>query len=175
MSIAREKVIIKEACMLWVSQFNAFPVSIVQKLFCLHSEDWNEITPILEKTRVFSYKYQNSGVVVKINRDEEGKYKYIVNLDNGEEKESYDNDLSIENDTYFPMWGTMWQFNDVCDKQWITSKENQRIMAECGFRIYESKEFGYFFGIDGAGYDFYKSHWFPLYEKRGLGWHSINK
>lgn len=44
-------------------------------------------------------------------------------------------------------------------------------MSEYGFRIFESGEFGYWFGIDGAGYDFYKSHWIPLYKKRGLKWH----
>ena len=25
--------------------------------------------------------------------------------------------------------------------------------------------------IDGAGYDFYESHWIPLYKARGLQWH----
>ena len=44
-------------------------------------------------------------------------------------------------------------------------------MSECGFRIFESEEFGYFFGIDGAGYDFYEQHWLPLYKARGLKWH----
>lgn len=44
-------------------------------------------------------------------------------------------------------------------------------MSQCGFRIFKSFEFGYFFGIDGAGYDFYESHWLPLYEARGLMWH----
>ena len=37
--------------------------------------------------------------------------------------------------------------------------------------MYESGEFGYFFGIDGAGYDFYECHWIPLYKARGLQWH----
>lgn len=35
-------------------------------------------------------------------------------------------------------------------------------MSQCGFRIFRSEEFGYFFGIDGAGYDFYEAHWIPL-------------
>lgn len=37
--------------------------------------------------------------------------------------------------------------------------------------IYSHEEFGYFFGIDGCGYDFYEAHWLPLYNKRGLQWH----
>ena len=68
------------------------------------------------------------------------------------------------------MWGTMWQFSDSCDNWWLENHLNE--MADCGFRIYESDEFGYFFGIDGAGYDFYEAHWIPLYNKRGLQWHT---
>ena len=37
--------------------------------------------------------------------------------------------------------------------------------------MYKHEEFGYFFGIDGAGYDFYEAHWTPLYKARGLHWH----
>lgn len=44
-------------------------------------------------------------------------------------------------------------------------------MADCGFRIYEQEDYGYIFGIDGAGYDFYDEHWCPLYKARGLRWH----
>ena len=44
-------------------------------------------------------------------------------------------------------------------------------MADCGFRIYEQEDYGYIFGIDGAGYDFYEAHWIPLYKARGLKWH----
>ena len=46
-----------------------------------------------------------------------------------------------------------------------------RVMSDCGFRIYQHEEWGYFFGIDGAGYDFYSEHWIPLYKSRGLQWH----
>ena len=69
----------------------------------------------------------------------------------------------------FPMWGTMWSFGESIDEWWL--EENLETMKECGFRIYESEDFGYVFGIDGAGYDFYESHWIPLYEARGLRWH----
>ena len=69
------------------------------------------------------------------------------------------------------MWGTMWSFGDGCDDWWLEEKNGIELMSQCGFRIYESEEFGYFFGIDGAGYDFYESHWIPLYKARGLQWH----
>lgn len=45
------------------------------------------------------------------------------------------------------------------------------MMSDCGFRVYQHEEWGFFFGIDGAGYDFYSEHWIPLYKRRGLRWH----
>ena len=69
----------------------------------------------------------------------------------------------------FPMWGTMWSFGNSADEWWL--ENNLETMKECGFRIYESEDYGYVFGIDGAGYDFYESHWMPLYEAIGLRWH----
>lgn len=63
----------------------------------------------------------------------------------------------------------MWAFDNSCDIDWL--ENNMQVMANCGFRIYESKDYGYVFGIDGAGYDFYESHWIPLYKARGFKWH----
>ena len=71
----------------------------------------------------------------------------------------------------FPMWGTMWSFHDSIDDWWLEERDGIRLMSECGFRIYHHQEWGYFFGIDGAGYDFYSDHWIPLYKARGLKWH----
>lgn len=70
---------------------------------------------------------------------------------------------------FLPMWGTMWTFGESLDEDW--ARGNIEIMQECGFRVYESDDFGIIFGIDGAGYNFYESHWIPLYKARGLKWH----
>jgi len=79
-----------------------------------------------------------------------------------------DND---EYDSFLPMWGTMWSFGDSADRWWIEQEENLQKMADCGFRIYEQEDYGYIFGIDGMGYDFYEAHWIPLYKACGLQWH----
>ena len=71
----------------------------------------------------------------------------------------------------FPMWGTMWSFGNSLDNYWLDEENGITRMSKCGFRIFKSEEFGYFFGIDGAGYDFYEAHWIPLYNERGLMWH----
>ena len=76
-----------------------------------------------------------------------------------------------EDADYLPMWGTMWSFGNAADDYWLEEKNGLELMAECGFRIYEQEDFGYLFGIDGAGYSFMEAHWIPLYKARGLRWH----
>lgn len=76
-----------------------------------------------------------------------------------------------ENARYLPMWDTMWSFSDSADDSWLEEEGGLELMAECGFRIYEQEDFGYLFGIDGAGYSFLHEHWIPLYKARGLRWH----
>ena len=73
-------------------------------------------------------------------------------------------------DSRFPMWGAMWQFHDILDNEWI-DMGGLEAMSKIGFRIYKSENYGYFFGIDAAGYDFYERFWIPLYDARGLHWH----
>lgn len=83
-------------------------------------------------------------------------------------------DEDEEFDDVFPMWGTMWTFGEPIDEEWLDGEylgSHLKEMAQCGFRIYESEDFGHVFGIDGAGYDFYEEHWIPLYDARGLKWH----
>jgi len=74
-----------------------------------------------------------------------------------------------------PAWGTMWSFGDAIDDWWLENEDGIQKMSDCGFRIYYSDEFGYFFGIDGAGYDFYAQHWIPLYKARRLKWHETKE
>ena len=73
---------------------------------------------------------------------------------------------------FLPMWSTMWSFHDPLDKYWL-EKGGLDAMARCGFRIYTQEDYGYIFGIDGAGYDFLEDHWIPLYKERGLKWHEL--
>ena len=168
---------IEEATREWVKEFNAFPLGMIEKLFNVDVDDWHEVTPISEGCRVWSNDYQEMGEVIEITEDEDGNEIVKVKLDNDneEEIETTENDISREEDSYFPMWGTMWQFGDSCDDWWLENDNGLEIMAKCGFRIYESEEFGYFFGIDGAGYNFYEALWIPLYKARGLEWHETEE
>ena len=161
---------IKDAAYAWVKEMNAFPMGMIERLFDADMDDWHEVTPIAEGCRVWSNDYQTGAEVVSIVEDEDGEKIVKIRLDDGEEVTADFYDVSREDDSFFPMWGWMWQFDDSADTWWI--ENNLDVMADCGFRIYESEEFGYFFGIDGAGYDFYGAHWIPLYKARGLQWHN---
>ena len=171
---------ISDAAHRWVGEFNAIPQILIAKLIKLDPDEVYEITP------------PGSGDQVYIMFGEyEGKYGNIIGLhdcgENEDENDSlYDirvdgkddvvivldrNDFEVQNDDYLPMWGTMWSFGDSCDDWWLEEDDGIRAMSDCGFRIYKSEDYGYFFGIDGAGYDFYEEHWMPLYKARGLHWH----
>lgn len=83
-------------------------------------------------------------------------------------------DVDVEREGYLPMWGTLWTFGESLDEDW--AREHLQEMANLGFRIYEYYPTGkLYFGIDGAGYDFYEAHWIPLYKARGLHWHNVDE
>lgn len=68
-----------------------------------------------------------------------------------------------------PMWSTYFSPNTRLDADWIA--DNAEEIARLGFTlIFEDGE-TFALGIDGAGYDFYESHWVPLYRLRGFTWH----
>lgn len=80
-------------------------------------------------------------------------------------------DLYWERD--LPMWGTLWSFGERVDEDW--ARDNAQAVSACGFRVYEAEDGEVFIGINGAGYDFYETHWIPLYEARGLQWHETEE
>ena len=164
---------IKSACQSWVQEFNEVPGSVLGKL--MHFDDSvHEITPFVigETVRVVFDEYAGEeGEIVEINED-----TLKIKLNSGETIEKYKNDIeSAEYKDVLPMYSWLWTFGSVIDEEWLTGKYGKshlQEMANLGFRIYESEDYGIVFGIDGAGYDFYEAHWIPLYKLRGLKWHT---
>ena len=116
---------IKDATRKWVSEFNAIPTAMIERLVASDEVEWEFYLP-------------------------DGEYEPI------------------------PMWGSMWSFDDWTDNEWVESYGGLDALLECGFTVLHHDEFGYYFGINGAGYDFYEAHWIPLYKMRGLKWHDID-
>lgn len=168
-------VTVSDAAHKWVSEFRKFPRGMIQKLMEVDIYSWHEVTKPACGRRVYVHSmpdgcedYNCTGEI-EVYLDEADVY--LINLDDGNTVEVGESDFDIEDYCPLPMWGWMWQFGDSCDDHWLECGEGIRAMSDCGFRIYEHDEWGYFFGIDGAGYDFYADHWCPLYKKRGLQWH----
>lgn len=177
---------IKEACQSWVEGFNAIPESVIRKL-SEYDNSIREITPISLGDRVYSTDPDwmwKEGEVVETNYDNESDL-YVVKLDDepDDPKVISADCLSVIREYEFPIWGTLWSFSDSIDDEWANGEylgPHLQEMADCGFRIYESEDFGIVFGIDGAGYDFYgtekdPSHWINLYKARGLQWHTMEE
>jgi hypothetical protein len=163
-----------EACHAWVQEFNSIPQSVLEKLIQFEGfESVNEITPPSKYDRVYVYDKQEHGEIIKTCCGRDGN-KYRIELDNGQKIYRLAEDFEVERESYLPMWGTMWSFGDIIDEDWLKGEfgtNGLQIMADCGFRIYEQEDYGYVFGIDGAGFDFYEAFWIPLYKARGLRWH----
>ena len=159
----------KDAAYAWVREFNAIPQSVIEKLAKVdleeNGEGITEITPPSCGDRVYIFSgdhYGENGEIQSYNEDDD---TYKICFDGtGEEVDVREDDFEVERDDFFPMWGTMWQFDNSCDNWWLENHLQE--MADCGFRIYEQEDFEYIFG----GYDFYEAHWIPLYEKRGFHW-----
>lgn len=164
----------REAVEKWVSEFNAIPQQLIVKAYLENDniDDIQEITPISEGDRVYSNEYQTEAEVLSVDRENETA---MIDVNEDEDVEVSIHDLSREDYDFLPMWGTMWTFGSSLDTYWIEEQGGLEVMADCGFRIYETDELGYVFGIDGAGYDFYTDHWIPLYDARGLKWHEIEQ
>ena len=166
---------IKEATEKWVDGFNAIPQAVIEKLIAYNgSDEVREITPPTIGDYVYVYTLPDDADTLEhrgeiTNYDEESGL-YTVELDTETIVEVEEDDFEVERDGGLPMWGTMWSFGESIDDWWV-EHGGLKAMADCGFRVYEQEDFGYIFGIDGAGYDFYELHWIPLYKARGLRWH----
>lgn len=156
----------------WISRMNEVPTDMIDKLMDDES-DWDEVTTPDVGDRVYVYSVGNTGRIIDVREpsydDGDDEILYQIRLGSGYIIFCNVEEFEVERDSRVPMWSTMWSFYENDDQYWIEDPENVRIMSKCGFRVYKSLEFGYFFGIDGAGYDFYSQHWIPLYEARMKG------
>ena len=163
---------IREATEKWVDSFDAIQQGMIAKLMDYDPDDWEEVTMPAVGDLAHIYDLVKYGEIIKA-YEKDGERVYNIKLQDGSGiiYTGSADAFFIEHDTQLPMWGTMWSFRDTCEIRWIEKGDGLEALSECGFRVYESTEFGHFFGIDGAGYDFYEAHWIPLYKARGLQRH----
>ena len=161
---------IREAANDWVTRcMDAIDTCILRKLYNFDPDDWHEVTVPSVGDRVYVFNECAYGAITDF--DEESGFE--IELDDGNMIHADADDFEPESDSVWPMWNTMWSFSDSADLYWL-EHGGIKALSDCGFRVYESEEFGFYFGIDGAGYDFYEAHWLPLYKARGLCWHDTD-
>lgn len=162
------KTTIKEAVRKWVNEFNGVEQTLISESMKNNIDNWYELQTY-QKGDYITYKENwEEYEVMEIKGDT------LTIIIDGEEVEINKDEAEKEQDSLLPIWGTMWTFGEGIDEDW--ARENIDIMGKCGFRVYEYQETGtLYFGIDGAGYDFYEQHWIPLYKARGLKWHGIEE
>lgn len=175
----------------WVGEFNAIPQQFILRAFPDGLEDLEILSTELECANCESTDYSSEGGTPELitctecegscevdgNKCDECAGTGLVS-DPDEEVEDVRTCLSCGSNEFqnaygFPMWGTMWTFGSNLDEDWVRDHGGLEAMRECGLWVYDDEDLGIFFGIDGAGYDFYEQHWIPLYEKRGLKWHTV--
>lgn len=140
----------------WVSRLDSVPTDMICRLLDDDDDDWCEVTRPSVGKRVYVFTADAFGEVVRA-----GRRTYKVELDNGETIFCGLDDMEVENRDFLPMCSKMWHIKEGDD--WLRRGDRVLLMSRCGFRVYESTEYGFYFGIDGAGYDFYEAHWIPLY------------
>ena len=148
---------ISDAAHKWVSEFNAIPQSMIERLMRAAPDEWEELTLPHAGSRVHVFDLPDScdtlehlGEIVAYAAD---LNKYRVDLDGGPSILVEPDNLEVVDEDTLPMWGTMWSFGDSCDDYWLGYADGIRVMSDCGFRIYQHEEWGYF------------------YKSRGLQWH----
>lgn len=171
----KEHMTIREAAHEWVDSFNAIQRGMIERLIAADPDDWHDVTTPACGDRVYVYYRPDKANTLERNGEiksyDDESDLYCIELDDGTLVSCDEDDFEVLHEDYLPAWSTMWSFDDRADDWWLSNGDGLREMSECGFRIFESEEFGYFFGIDGAGYNFYEVHWEPLYKARGLRWH----
>ncbi len=182
---------IREATEKWVNEFNYYPQSLLERAYP-DMVGLEEITPVPVKYECDTCNEEFSEEEYNEAQENSQGFKICPTCFEKEKKEFESEEYNkgeeytvedcesyiLEEEDYdsmdygLPMWGTLFNPKERLDEDWI--RENLRVVADCGFRIYESEEIGILLGIDGAGYDFYTYRWIPLYKARCLRWHSVN-
>lgn len=159
----------------WVNGFNAIPYGMIEALMKADPDAWSELTTPSYGDRVRVWDGENDGQFGSIVEDRYDKEPDLHRIEFDDKSLGdivlAEDEFEVVHDNTLPIWGWLWSFGNSADDYWLTEMDGIRLMSECGFRIYEHDEWGYFFGIDGAGYSFLDEHWVPLYQARGLQWH----
>lgn len=149
----------RETVALWVRMsLNEFPRKMIRRAMHSDEDSWEEITtPILGNT-VHTYTKHSVATIIECN----GKGNYTVEYADGSREIISRDEFIVEHKQELPTWPIIWNFKDSIYDDWI-SNGGVDILSECGFRVFHSDDFGFFFGVDDTNCDFLTRYWLPLY------------
>ena len=156
----------KEAVREFVNTMDFIPITVVEKLY-LHDESVTEVTPPALGNSVWYHpseggESQMADIIETLSSGFKELYK-IRTYDN-EERVASSSEIDVITEDVFPIWGTLFVPDLYYQRTMENNEDNiMQKIADIGFRIYESEDFGYMLGIDSAGFDFYPAYWEPLY------------
>lgn len=152
----------REAVIAWVDTLNQIPTEMLQIVIDSDPNDWEEET--LPTTGSIVWYKNKEYEVIDADTD-----SCTIKLDSRENLVLSNREVKLAVDSLLPRSNAMWSFDDPVDTESALG-EGAFSMSQLGFRVYRSEKFGYFFGIDGGGYDYYAKHWTPLYKMLGMRW-----
>jgi hypothetical protein len=146
--------------------FNSVPMSVIDKIN--EHDNYLSITEITPPT-IGNWVYIHTGEycgeegeVVGVDHNEENTlYKVRINDDPDNPVLISSDCFDVQHDMIMPICDTMWAFSDPTDIEWANGEylgPHLQEIADCGFRIYESEDYGILLGIDHGGYSFYDEH-----------------
>lgn len=157
----------RKAAEAWVAQFTEVPGSVIEKMAkadetidAFDSDTFRLVASPRIKCYGCSATYEGKLSLAEL----------LEALDRGQGVpcESCRNDdlwdLGEPKDAFPCGWGTLFAPRRS-DLQWFL--DNKDAVAQLGFFVFESEDYGILLGPDAGGFDFYEAYWMPLYE---LAW-----
>lgn len=136
--------------------FNCIPLDIVEK-YC---EELPIINPSFQ-TIIDEWLDNHNQDEIRIKKRTKAVYDWL-------EENYYDQIMDFWYDSeHYPMWGTVFEADDYFLSEKVEEMVNE--LYKIGIGVIESYEsLNTMLFINGAGYNFYKAHWIPMYQL--FGW-----
>lgn len=171
------KLTLRAATQEWIAQFDHVPASIIEKMAeadeymrCYDSDTLRLVAGPRTECNWCNATYEGRQTLKQLHEAQEQGQGEPCPFCDGNLGDSW---VYGDPVNAFPCgWSTLFAPRDACDKEWTLEHADE--VGNLGLFVFESEDFGYLLGIDGAGFDFYEALWVPLYQARGLQWHEVD-
>ncbi len=150
----------------WVAEFTEVPAGVLEKMARTDDDMYSYASPSFRlvaspTVRCDRCLYPHDGDASVLRPIEShGDLQIFVACENC----GFDLGWIPQEPSVFPCaWSTLFA-PPRFDRTWFL--EHAAAVANLGFLVFESEDYGVLLGIDAAGFDFYEAYWMPLYTLR---------